>query len=326
MRTLVVLSGGFHPFHAGHMSLYNAAKAAFPGADVVVGATNVTKDRPFPFKIKQKLAQVAGVPPANFVEVDRQFSVQPANIAKRIKDPENTVVIFVRSDKDRNTQPMPARVDPKTGQLPTKKDGTPVSNYLLDYAGNEHNLEPVTQHAYMAYLPTVQFAGGLTSASEIRNNWPKLKPNQKLALVNSMYPRTKGNAKLSQTVVGMLDAAIGSTAALAKPAVAPIDKIKANPLKEHIRGLITELRPLIKEASLEQKQRFAALLEGFNDPTNPVPYAVELFHLMTPSTRNEMIKYLDMIRQKYGRQFSLKVYKQAQDFYKKSKDVAPFDV
>ena len=33
MSTIVVMPGGFHPFHAGHASLYQAAVKAFPGAD-----------------------------------------------------------------------------------------------------------------------------------------------------------------------------------------------------------------------------------------------------------------------------------------------------
>ena len=52
MKQLVLISGGFHPFHPGHLSLYQAAKETFPSADVVVAATNDTSSRPFDFKIK----------------------------------------------------------------------------------------------------------------------------------------------------------------------------------------------------------------------------------------------------------------------------------
>lgn len=261
MNTLVLLSGGYHPFHAGHMALYNAAKKAFPGADVVVGATNVTKDRPFPFKIKQKLAQVAGVNPRNFVEVDRQFSAEPENIAKRIRDPNSTVLILVRSEKDKTSHPLPARPDPKTGKLPLTKKGTPISDYLLDYAGNESKLQPLTKHAYMVYLPTVEFGGGLTSASEIRNNWPKYSPKQKMQLVTNMYPRTKGNVALAQNVIKMLDAAIDSAPTnKVSPKKPAIDRIKNNPLKESIRDFIRRGRPLLAEASLDQRMKFLTLL------------------------------------------------------------------
>jgi hypothetical protein len=326
MRTLVVMSGGFHPFHAGHMALYNAAKRAFPGADVVVGATNVTKDRPFPFQIKQKLAQVAGVDPGHFVEVNRQFSAEPENIAKRIKDPEDTVLIFVRSDKDKGTHPMPARPDPKTGQLPLKKDGTPVSNYLLDYAGNERNLEPLTKHAYMAYLPTVEFGGGLTSASEIRNKWPSFTPQQKAGLVTSMYPVTKNNPALAQNVIKMLDAAIG-VAPTPKPAVplkkAPIARVKENPLRENVLAFIKEGRPLLKEASVEQRFRYVELLKESAFVMNTIlPLAIQLFQLMTPKTRDQALEFIKSIRDKHGEQISMRVYKVAQKL-KKDSDSTP---
>lgn len=214
MNTLVIMSGGFHPFHAGHMSLYQAAVENFPGADVVVGATDVQEQRPFPFKIKQKLAQLSGVPPKDFVQVQRQFSAADPAIAARVKDPENTVLIFVRSDKDAGKPPLPAAADPATGQLPLvtrgPNKGKPVSNYLLYYSGNENQLEPMTKHAYMAYLPTVEFGPGMTSATEIRTAWPQLNDKRKTALVMSLYPRTQGNTKLADTVVKMLDMAMGS--------------------------------------------------------------------------------------------------------------------
>ena len=54
MKKLVIMPGGFHPFHAGHMALYNSAVKAFPDADVYVAATNDTSNRPFPFSIKEK--------------------------------------------------------------------------------------------------------------------------------------------------------------------------------------------------------------------------------------------------------------------------------
>jgi hypothetical protein len=213
MNKLVVISGGFHPFHAGHMALYTAAKEAFPDAQVVIGATNAQKDRPFPFKIKQKLAQVSGVPPKDFVEVTRQFSAEDPAIASRIKNPNDTILIFARSEKDKGEPPLPAQPDPKTGQLPLvtrgPNKGKPVSNYLQYFAGNEDNLEPMTHHAYMAYLPTVEFGPGITSASEIRAAWPTLNDKRKTAMVMSLYPTTQKNPKLAASVVKLMDAGMG---------------------------------------------------------------------------------------------------------------------
>ena len=73
MTTVVIMPGGFHPFHAGHAALYQSARRTFPDADVYVAATNDTSTRPFPFQIKEKLAQLAGVDPGRFMQVKSPF-------------------------------------------------------------------------------------------------------------------------------------------------------------------------------------------------------------------------------------------------------------
>jgi hypothetical protein len=193
MKILVIQPGGFHPFHTGHMALYNSAVKAFPGADVYVAATNDTSARPFPFEIKKKLAKLAGVPENRFVQVKSPFRAE--EITQQY-DPNNTVLIFVRSEKDRNSQPRPGGL---------KKDGSP--SYLQPLG---KQLKPMTQHAYMEYLPTVEFGPGITSASEIRAAWPGLNDRRKTAMVMSLYPATQKNPKLASVVVQMLDAAIGT--------------------------------------------------------------------------------------------------------------------
>jgi hypothetical protein len=194
MKQLVIMPGGFHPFHAGHYALYQAAEKAFPGADVKVAATNDTSQRPFPFKIKEKLAQLAGVAAGDFYQVKSPFRAE--EITKNY-NPEDTELIFVRSEKD-------ASKPPQAGG--NKKDGNPA--YLQPLAGQDV-LYPMNKHAYMAYLPTVEFGPGMTSATEIRTAWPTLNEKRKTALVMSLYPKTQTNPKLAQTVVKMLDTAIG---------------------------------------------------------------------------------------------------------------------
>ena len=76
MSTIVVMPGGFHPFHAGHLALYQSAQRAFPDAEVFVAATNDTSARPFPFALKEKLAQLAGVEPGHFVQVNHHFELK----------------------------------------------------------------------------------------------------------------------------------------------------------------------------------------------------------------------------------------------------------
>jgi hypothetical protein len=193
MATIVIMPGGFHPFHAGHAALYNSARRAFPDAEVFVAATNDTSTRPFPFAIKEKLAKLAGVEPGHFVQVKSPFRAEEITAGF---NPEQDVLIFVRSEKD-STKP------PQAGGV--KKDGSPA--YLQPLLGAKR-LEPFARHAYMAYLPTVEFGPGFKSATEIRNSWPNLDERQKTALVMSLYPRTQSNPKLAATVRKMLDTAI----------------------------------------------------------------------------------------------------------------------
>jgi hypothetical protein len=160
-----------------------------------VAATNDTSARPFPFKLKEKLAQLAGVPPGDFYQVKSPF--QALEITQKY-NPEDTQLIFVRSEKDADKPPLPGRI---------KKDGTP--GYLQPISDQ---MAPMTQHAYMAYLPTVEFGPGMTSATQIRTAWPSLTERQRTALVMSLYPDTQSNPKLANTVVRMLDTAIGTEA------------------------------------------------------------------------------------------------------------------
>jgi hypothetical protein len=194
MTTIVIMPGGFHPYHAGHHALYQSAQRTFPDAEVYVAATNDTSSRPFPFAVKEKLAKLAGVEAGHFVQVKSPFRAE--EITAKF-DPQKDVLIFVRSEKDANTPPQPGGV---------KKDGSP--SYLQPLLGTK-KLEPFAKHAYMAYLPTVEFGPGMTSATQIRSAWPGLDERRKTALVMSLYPKTQTNPKLAQTVVKLLDAAIG---------------------------------------------------------------------------------------------------------------------
>jgi len=218
MKQVVIMPGGFHPFHAGHAALYQSAKKAFPGADVYVAATNDTSNRPFPFQVKEKLAQLAGVPKGRFMQVKSPFGAEeilaPYN-------PDDTQLIFVKSEKNSRTGPspegpFPAEPDPKTGQLPLvtrgARKGLPVSDRLQYYRPGQP-MAPMSRHSYLAYLPTVEFVPGITSGSEIRNIWPKFNEQLKTDLVMSLYPKTQNNPKLAANVVQMLDTAIGTAVA-----------------------------------------------------------------------------------------------------------------
>jgi len=196
MKKIVIMPGGFHPWHAGHTALYHAAQAAFPSADVFVAATSDTSTRPFPFKIKKMLAQAAGVPANRFIQVKSPFSAQEIT---QMYDADNTQLIFVRSEKDRDQSPKPGG---------TKRDGS--ATYLQPY--RRAGLEPMGQHAYMHYLPVAQFGTGMTSATEIRSKWPEMTPEQKAALIKTIYPAASSNAAAIAKLVEILDSVMTAQA------------------------------------------------------------------------------------------------------------------
>lgn len=204
MTTVVIMPGGFHPFHPGHLSLYNSARRTFPDADVYVAATNDTSTRPFPFPIKEKLAYLAGtskedaIEPGHFIQVKSPFRAD--EITSQF-DPNKDQLIFVRSVKDANKPPQAGGV---------LKTGKPA--YLQPLL-TAKKLEPFSKHAYMAYLPVEPFGGDkdMEGATQIRELWPTLDAESKLDFVNSLYPRTTNNRKLAATVAKMLDTAIGTS-------------------------------------------------------------------------------------------------------------------
>ena len=188
MREIVVMPGGFHPFHAGHYALYQSIVERFPNAEVYVAATDAKTERPFPFDAKQKLATIAGVPANRFIQVKSPFSAE--SYLPLTANPENTALIFVRSEKDMDQHPMPGDPTKLVSRGPRK--GLPP--YILEYDGNP---KPMTDHAYMTYMPTVDFRVGNTpmrSATEIRTAWANANDEQRQMIAASLYP----NATASQ--------------------------------------------------------------------------------------------------------------------------------
>ncbi len=257
MKKLVVIPGGFHPYHAGHKALYDAAREAFPSADVYVAATADTSTRPFPFEIKQKLARLAGIPAHRFIQVKSPFRAEEIT---QMYDPATTQLIFVRSEKDLDNQPRPGGV---------KRDGSPA--YLQPY--RRAGLQPMNTHGYMAYLPVVQFGPGMTSATEIRSKWPTMDRDQKVSLVKSMYPATVDNDKLASVVIDMLDTIMDGAEPTVKEAtvtrdpeagvlIAPTDTQQSIPEDLLVRDVARQLTEVVQSLRSGQYRNVEHLLYG----------------------------------------------------------------
>jgi len=243
MKKLVILPGGYHPFHAGHKALYDAAREAFPSADVYVAATADTSSRPFSFDLKKKLARIAGIDGHRFIQVKSPFRAEEIT---QHYDPKDTQLIFARSEKDREQQPQAGGI---------KKDGTAA--YLQPYRRN--GLESMNKHGYMVYLPTVQFGPGMTSATEIRAKWPEMQPAEKVRLVQQLYPDTQQKTQLADVIVKMFDTVMAPVKAQPEVAEAVlINDPDAGHLIQPDGGMGTWSEDALKQ---NLARKFASMLE-----------------------------------------------------------------
>jgi hypothetical protein len=254
MKKLVIMPGGFHPWHAGHTALYQAAKSAFPSADVFVAATADTTTRPFPFKIKKLLAQAAGVPANRFIQVKSPFRAEEIT---QMYDPAETQLIFVRSEKDQDQSPKPGGV---------KKSGEP--SYLQQY--RRAGLMPMTQHAYMHYLPVAQFGPGMTSATEIRSKWPDMNDQQRSQLVKTIYPAASSNDAAVAKLVEILDSVMSTVSEMIETVETSSDSTDSVTGSTELNQLIRQLSAI---AALISQRDFAAVKQALTSP--------ELINLLT---------------------------------------------
>ena len=262
-KIVAVMPGGFHPFHPGHKSLYDWAVKTFGQSNVYVAATNDTATRPFPFEVKKKLAAMAGVPESNFMQVKSPFNNREyAGLVDA-----DTALVFVRSDKDKNEQPLPDQ---------TKKNGEP--GYLRSYTGKD--LNTADEMGYMAYGPTINFDFSgmqIKSASELRATWPEMSDEDKLKAAKLMY----GNG--APVAVKLLNQALGDTEAPVGEDVSPEDEKKFhNELDDLVHKYFGDspdeekmkkkYRKTVEKAPPGREKQVKALKKKFDDPG--APYAI----------------------------------------------------
>jgi len=241
-KIIAVMPGGFHPFHPGHKSLYDWAVETFGRENVYVAATNDTKARPFPFDVKQKLAAMAGVPTQRFIQVKSPFNA--LSYESIIGNPAETALVFVRSEKDKTSHPLPDQVRKSDGNM----------GYLISYTGND-NLETADTHGYLAYGPTIDFdfsGMSIKSASELRAAWPEMSDEDKLQAAELMYP---GNA---QTATQLLNTALGVKEL--EPATESNLVIDQGRLRSYIISLIAD--KIAETDDIEQLAEWLKLIVG----------------------------------------------------------------
>lgn len=225
-KLVVVYAGGFQPFHKGHLSSYQQAKQAFPEADFYVAASGDVKERPIPYQEKKFLATQAGVHPQDFPDIMVKSPLNPKEILSKY-NPNEDVFVLVRSERD----PMSY----------TKKDGSP--GYYQPWKGVD-DAQPFGKHGYVFVTHKEDFdINGQTvySGTQVRDLYKNADDNTRQNIVKQLYP----NSKKPKTVKGILDKYIGESVTM-----------------EQINNLISKIKPLINESTIEQKQKFVQLLEA----------------------------------------------------------------
>jgi predicted nucleotidyltransferase len=313
LKQVVVQPGGYHPFHAGHLALWRSAQQAFPGADFYIIATDDVKTRPFPFEVKQRIAELSGVKSNQFVKVKSPFN--PVEI-KQQYDPETTQLIFVRSEKDRNEPPIPGTV---------KKDGSPSK---LQPWG--HSNLPMSKHEYIAYLPTVKFdtgAGEITSASELRDKWPTADNQQKTHMVQSVYPHV---APQAQQEIKLLLNRVLTDHTLAEASTVQFHQ-QLNPalwqrnqmlpeVREHLMRIAKTFYAFLDLPKLRVKD---VTVSGSNAGYTYTPQSDVDLHLIVrvkPSVQQHMRKYVDAKKIIFNQQHTITVNDQPVEVYVQFED------
>ena len=248
-KIIVIYGGGFQPFHAGHFSSYMQAKKEFsqyPNVEFYVTASDNVKTRPIPFKEKQWLAMQAGVSAKDFRNIAVKSPLNPVEILSQY-NPNEDIFILVRSERDPISY--------------MRKDGTPGYYQPFKSIKNCKPFNPKGGNGYVFVTKKEDFtiAGKeLYSGTQIRDLYANGDDKLRNVIVNDMYPQSPNKAKVKQ----VLDQYIGTKEETnVEPSKSAIKKLKANPLKENILNLIKNARPLIKEASIEQKIRFMKLMK-----------------------------------------------------------------
>jgi hypothetical protein len=118
---------------------------------------------PFSFADKLDMMTKLGINSGQVAQVINPY--QAKEIKDEIDDPENTILIFAVSEKDM------AGEDARFNFRP-KKDGNP--SYMQPLPSDSKGMKNMTQHAYVAVTPTVNFrvrGADANSASQIRKEY-----------------------------------------------------------------------------------------------------------------------------------------------------------
>jgi len=251
MKIVAVYPGRFHPFHKGHAASFKqlAEKFGLPNTLLAISAKQEQPDSPFTAQDRAVMAQELGIPPENILIVRNPYNAMEYadHLQSKGIDPTKTALVFGVSAKDMED-------DPRFSFKPTKS-GKP--SYFQPFTKEATvNLQPMTKgtpgsgHAYVMTTAVHEFpiAGKkMKDASAIRKAYSKGNQRKRLRILHDLYGDSGQNLKQS------FDNNLLIT--------------------ENIKALITKIKPLINEATVEQKAKFVELLSEAKNKMNNVDEA-----------------------------------------------------
>ena len=263
MQTIAIYPGRFHPFHKGHASSFKQLADTFGINNTYLALSQKQElpKNPFSAGDRAKMAMALGIPKENIISVVNPYGKE--EYAERFRkagiDPDQTSMVFGVSKKDMEGVPeLNIPPDPRFTFKPTKS-GQP--SYLQKYVKGP--LEPMTKHAYVVSTDVAEFpiAG---------------KPIRDASAIRASY--AKGDEELRNRILTDL---YGKAAGLIKPV------FDTNlQLSESAKAIIHKLRPLLHEATTEQKIRILQLIkEATSLKTKKIDETEAKIHFSDPTER-----------------------------------------
>jgi hypothetical protein len=238
MKIVAIMPGRFHPFHKGHAASFKqlAGKFGMPNTLLAISAKQEQPNSPFAAADRAKMAQALGIPAKNILIVRNPYSSleYADHLQSKGIDPTKTALVFGVSGKDMNE-------DARFSFKPTK-NGQP--SYMQPFTKEATlNLQPMTKgtpgtgHAYVMTTDVQEFpiAGKtMRDASAIRKAYAGANDRTKLRILTDLYGDAAQHMK--QTFDNNLQ------------------------ITESVKELVNKIKPLLSEATLEQKAKFFELL------------------------------------------------------------------
>lgn len=264
MRIVAVYPGRFHPFHKGHAASFKQLVQKF-GLDntfLAISSKQEQPKSPFSAQDRAKMANSLGIPSKNIIAVRNPYGAQEY-IDQLNLDPEKTAIVFGVSKKDMEGDPqLGIAPDPRFSFKP-KKDGS--ASYLQPF--DKSNIKPLSQHGYVMSTDVAEFpiAGQqMRDASAIRKAYAGADDKTKMKILTDLY----GDAaeKMKQVFDNNLQ------------------------ITETIRRLISAIKPMLSEATVQQKAKFVTLLENAKRALDEVSPGVKSMRF--PKNQLDIVKEL----------------------------------